>query len=159
MSWWLTVTLLGQILFSFPGLANLVYFFKGDCLQVLGFRNNLPHVFTGGKNYTHRSHWWNKLYVCVYPGCITLLPKIVTREELQEPAYNFVRISGKRGCPLIRACSVITSNTVPQRCRFISKGISAEIPMERFLGELELKKGSRIKWIIIGIESQWIGID
>ena len=26
------VTLLRQILFSFPGLANLVYFFKGDCL-------------------------------------------------------------------------------------------------------------------------------
>ena len=45
--------LLRQILFSFPGLANLVYFFKGDCLQVLGFRNNLPHVFTGGKDYTH----------------------------------------------------------------------------------------------------------
>ena len=38
--------------------------------------------------------------------------KIVTREELQGPAYNFVRISGKRGCPLIRACSVITSNTI-----------------------------------------------
>ena len=43
--------------------------------------------------------------------------KIVTREELQGPAYNFVRISGKRGPgggggPLIRACSVITSNTV-----------------------------------------------
>ena len=38
------------VLFSFPGLANLVYFFKGDCLQVLGFRNNLPHVFTGGKD-------------------------------------------------------------------------------------------------------------
>ena len=35
---------------SFPGLANLVYFFKGDCLQVLGFRNNLPNVFTGGKD-------------------------------------------------------------------------------------------------------------
>ena len=47
-----SVTLLRQILFSFPGLANLVYFFKGDCLQVLGFRNNLPHVFTGGKDYT-----------------------------------------------------------------------------------------------------------
>ena len=43
------------------------------------------------------THWWNKLYVCVYPGCITLLPKIVTREELQGPAYHFVRISGKRG--------------------------------------------------------------
>ena len=53
-------------------------------------------------------------YVCVYSGCITLLPKIVTHEELQGPAYNFVRNSGKRGggCPLIRACSVITSNTV-----------------------------------------------
>ena len=36
--------------FQFPGPANLVYFFKGDCLQVLGFRNNLPHVFTGGKD-------------------------------------------------------------------------------------------------------------
>ena len=36
--------------FSFTGLENLVYFFKGDCLQVLGFRNNLPHVFTGGKD-------------------------------------------------------------------------------------------------------------
>ena len=36
--------------FSFPGLANLVYFFKGDCLQVLGFQNNLPNVFTGGKD-------------------------------------------------------------------------------------------------------------
>ena len=35
--------------------------------------------------------------VCVYPGCITLLLKIVTREELQGPAYNFVSISGKRG--------------------------------------------------------------
>ena len=35
---------------SFPGLENLVYLFKGDCLQVLGFRNNLPHVFTGGKD-------------------------------------------------------------------------------------------------------------
>ena len=35
-----------------------------------------------------------------------LLLKIVTHEELQGPAYNFVRISGKRGCPLIRACSV-----------------------------------------------------
>ena len=35
--------------------------------------------------------------VCVYPGCITLLPKIITREELQGPAYNFVKISGKRG--------------------------------------------------------------
>ena len=41
-----------------------------------------------------------------------LLLKIVTHEELQGPAYNFVRISGKRGCPLIRACSVITSDTV-----------------------------------------------
>ena len=38
------------------------------------------------------------------------------REELQGPAYNFVRISGKRGCPLIRACSVITSNTVFPFC-------------------------------------------
>ncbi len=35
--------------FPRPCLANLVYFFKGDCLQVLGFRNNLSHVFTGGK--------------------------------------------------------------------------------------------------------------
>ena len=38
------------ILFSFPGLENVVYLFKGDCLQVLGFWNNLPHVFTGGKD-------------------------------------------------------------------------------------------------------------
>ena len=43
--------------------------------------------------------------------------KNVTREELQGPAYNFIRISGKRGggCPLIRECSVITSNTVGQK--------------------------------------------
>ena len=34
------------------GLANLVYFFKGDCLQVLGVRNNLPQVFTAGKVVT-----------------------------------------------------------------------------------------------------------
>ena len=31
------------------------------------------------------------------PGAELILPKIVTREELQGPAYNFVRISGKRG--------------------------------------------------------------
>ena len=48
--WRVTVTLLRQILFSFPGLANLVYLFKGDCLQVLSFRNNLPHIFMGGKD-------------------------------------------------------------------------------------------------------------
>ena len=42
---------------------------------------------TGEINYVSAFH----------PGCITLLPKIVTREELQEPAYKFVRISGKRG--------------------------------------------------------------
>ena len=37
--------------FQFPGpCIYLVYFFKGDCLQVLGFRNNLSHVFTEGKD-------------------------------------------------------------------------------------------------------------
>ena len=44
------MTLLRQIFFSFPGPCKSVYFFKGDCLQVLGFRNNLPHVFTGGNS-------------------------------------------------------------------------------------------------------------
>ena len=38
-------------------------------------------------------------------GCRTLPPKIVTREELQGPLI----ISG---CSLIRACTVITWNTV-----------------------------------------------
>ena len=40
--------------------------------------------------------------------------KIVTREELQGPVFNFITISGKGGvgCPPIRACSVITSYTV-----------------------------------------------
>ena len=109
VSWWLTVTLLRQILFSFPGLANLVYFFKGDCLQVLGFRNNLLHVLTGGKDYTH---WWNKLYVCVYPGCITLLPRSLHVKSCRDRVIISSGFQEKGGCPLIRACSVITSNTV-----------------------------------------------
>ena len=109
VSWWLTVRLLRQILFSFPGLANVVYFFKGDCLQVLGFRNNLPHVLTGGKDYTH---WWNKWYVCVYPGCITLLPRSLHVKSCRDRLIISSGFQEKGGCPLIRACSVITSNTV-----------------------------------------------
>ena len=44
------------------------------------YLNNLSLVFMGGKD---SPHWWNKRYVCVYPGCRMLLPKIVAREELQ----------------------------------------------------------------------------
>ena len=53
----------------------------------------------------------NKQYVCVYPGCRMLLPKIVAREELQGP---LIILSGsqEKGGLLIRACSVIRSNTV-----------------------------------------------
>ena len=118
VSWWLTVTLLRQILFSFPGLANLVYFFKGDCLQVLGFRNNLPHVFTGGKDYTH---WWNKWYVCVYPGCITLLPRSLHVKSCRDRLIISSGFQEKGGCPLIRACSVITSNTVYNIPQIVNK--------------------------------------
>ena len=81
----------------------------GDCLQVLGFRNNLLHVLTGGKDYTH---WWNKLYVCVYPGCITLLPRSLHVKSCRDRVIISSGFQEKGGCPLIRACSVITSNTV-----------------------------------------------
>ena len=35
--------------FQFPGPCKSGLFLQSDCLQVLGFRNNLPHVFTGGR--------------------------------------------------------------------------------------------------------------
>ena len=41
-----------------------------------------------------------------------LLPKIVAREELQGPLIISSGPQEKKGGPLIRACSVIRSNTV-----------------------------------------------
>ena len=144
VSWWLTVTLLRQILFSFPGLANLVYFFKGDCLQVLGFRNNLLHVLTGGKDYTH---WWNKLYVCVYPGCITLLPRSLHVKICRDRVIISSGFQEKGGCPLIRACSVITSNTVyitPQNHKQSLR--TTNIPSEK----------EPMPWKFLNLEFKWL---
>ena len=63
-------------------------------------------ILTGEINYM-------SAMINYYPGCITLLPRSLHVKSCRDrPAYNFVRISGKGGCPLIRACSVITSNTV-----------------------------------------------
>ena len=124
VSWWLTVTLLRQILFSFPGLANLVYLFK-----VLGFRNNLPHVFTGGKDYTH---WWNKWYVCVNPGCITLLPRSLHVKSCRDRLIISSGFQEKGGCPLIRACSVITSKTVYQCSNNVTAFVFSQLQLHRF---------------------------
>ena len=63
-------------------------------------------------------------FVCVYPGCKTLLPKVVACEgplimmtgslslKLKKKIKNYKKRKKKRGCSLIRACSLIRSNTV-----------------------------------------------
>ena len=57
-------------------------------------------------------------FVCVYPGCKTLLPKIVACEGplivimMTGSLKKKKKIKEKRGCSLIRACSLIRSNTV-----------------------------------------------
>ena len=59
-------------------------------------------------------------------ACRTLLPKIVTREDLQGLAI--ISSQEKWGCALIRACSVITSNMVclmPSLCYLKLKLISS----------------------------------
>ena len=61
-------------------------------------------------------------FVCVYPGCKTLLPKVVACEgplimmtgSLSPKKKNYKKKKKKRGCSLIRACSLIRSNTVTQ---------------------------------------------
>ena len=61
-------------------------------------------------------------FVCVYPGCKTLLPKVVACEGplimmtgslSQKKEKKKKKKKKKRGCSLIRACSLIRSNTVP----------------------------------------------
>ena len=66
-------------------------------------------------------------FVCVYPGCKTLLPKVVACEgplimmtgslslslkKNKKIKKNYKKKKKKRGCSLIRACSLIRSNTV-----------------------------------------------
>ena len=62
-------------------------------------------------------------FVCVYPGCKTLLPKVVACEgpfimmtgslkKKKNYKKNYKKKKKKRGCSLIRACSLIRSNTV-----------------------------------------------
>ena len=64
-------------------------------------------------------------FVCVYPGCKTLLPKVVACEGplimmtgSLSPKKKIKKKKKKkkkkkeRGCSLIRACSLIRSNTV-----------------------------------------------
>ena len=55
-------------------------------------------------------------FVCVYPGCKTLLPKIVACEGplimMTGSLKKRKEENTKRGCSLIRACSLIRSNTV-----------------------------------------------
>ena len=53
----------------------------------------------------------------------------------------FYRISGKRGCPLIRACSLIRSNTVGLSGRFMVKVKNVPCPgllcTAAWLGDME----------------------
>ena len=68
-------------------------------------------------------------FVCVYPGCKTLLPKVVAREgplimmtgSLSQKKKKLQKEEEKRGCSLIRACSLIRSNTVLvfERCNSV----------------------------------------
>ena len=65
-----------------------------------------------------------KYFVCVYPGCKTLLPKIVAcegplimmtgslKKRFKKIKRFFFFFFKKRGGSLIRACSLIRSNTV-----------------------------------------------
>ena len=60
-------------------------------------------------------------FVCVYPGCKTLLPKVVACEGplimmtgslSPKKKKTLKKKEEKRGCSLIRACLLIRSNTV-----------------------------------------------
>ena len=62
-------------------------------------------------------------FVCVYPGCKTLLPKVDACEgplimmtgslsQKKKKKKFKIKKKKKRGCSLIRACSLIRSNTV-----------------------------------------------
>ena len=50
-------------------------------------------------------------FVCVYPGCKTLLPKVVACEGPLIMMTGSLSLK-KKGCSLIRACSLIRSNTL-----------------------------------------------
>ena len=74
-------------------------------------------------------------FVCVYPGCKTLLPKVIACEgplimmtgSLSQKK-KIQKQEEKRGCSLIRACSLIRSNTVYILNMYAYLNIPYELP-------------------------------
>ena len=99
---------------SLPRLPNLVYFFKGDCLQVLGFRNFTLKITCHMYSREERTRLTGE--IDYMSASISGAERYFRRSLHMKNCRDRLIISSgspeKGGCPRIRACSVIRSNTV-----------------------------------------------
>ena len=107
LNWWLTIfrKIRGFSLVSQSGfISSKVTGYKYWVFRNLTLKITCHMYSCEERIQEHSAHWWNKLYVCIYPGCKTLFPKIVACEG---PLKILTGAQEKeRACPLIRSNTV-----------------------------------------------------